>query len=105
MSDFTQNYRHRYTQAGRPLLLETPSVGPDAFLLEKVSGTEALSELFSFRLELLVEARFASDLLLSGEPALFDQVLGQPATVTVALPNNSERTITGLISRLDQGSQ
>lgn len=83
----------RYTQQHRPLALSTP-LGPDALLLEKLSGTEALSALFSFQLDLLAE-----------EEVSFDELLGQPATVTISLPNQTKRFVQGIVVRLTQGGR
>lgn len=55
-----------FTQDNRPLSVATP-VGPDRLLLEKLTGREALSELFRFQLELLAK-----------QPVPFEKILGQP---------------------------
>jgi type VI secretion system secreted protein VgrG len=79
-----------YTQADRPLAITTP-LGQDALLLEKLSGVEAISELFAFQLELLAE-----------QPVPFDRVLGQTATLTLAWPDQPKRYISGIINRFSQ---
>ena len=48
-----------YSQANRPLKIHTP-LGEDAVLIEKLQGTEAVSELFHFALDLLAEKRSPS---------------------------------------------
>ena len=59
-----------YTQAGRPISVTTP-LGQDVLLLEAFSGTEAISSLFRYRLNLLAEA----DTVVA-----FDRILGQKVT-------------------------
>lgn len=83
----------RYTQATRPIALTTP-LGPDALLLEAARGFEAVSELFEFELDLLAE---------TDTEVAFDQVLGQPATVTLVLPDDGERRVCGIVSHFSQG--
>ena len=61
----------KYTQADRPMAVATP-LGADVLLLQEVSGTEAISRPFQFRLELLAE---------SSSEVAFDQLLGQSVTV------------------------
>lgn len=82
-----------YTQAGLSLSIATP-LGQDAVLLEKFHGTEALSELFHFRLDLLAE-----------DPIDFDRLLGQNVTIRVVLANGTERWLNGIINSLSAGAQ
>ncbi len=82
-----------YTQANRPLAITTP-LGQDAVLLERFTGSEAISELFCFQLDLLAE-----------QPVAFDRLLGQQATLTVALTGQPKRFVTGIINRLSQGGR
>src|SRR5262245_28496552 len=82
-----------YTQAARPMSLTTP-LGQDALLLEELHGTEAVSELFHFRLELLASA---------GTHVPFDKVLGQPVTASLAMPDGSRRYVNGLVNRFAEG--
>jgi type VI secretion system secreted protein VgrG len=83
-----------YSQAGRPMSITTP-LGPDALLLEELHGSEAVSELFRFRLELLADA---------GRPVPFEKVLGQGATVALALPGG-QRYLSGVVRRFAEGPQ
>ena len=62
----------KYSQANRPMAVTTP-LGADVLLLQQFSGTEAISRLFRFQLELLAE---------SSTDIAFDQLLGQSVTVT-----------------------
>jgi len=82
-----------YAQAQRPLAADTP-LGKDKLLLVGFSGSEAISRLFHFELKLLDPSK--------GEVA-FDKLLGQPATVSVWLPNNKKRYFNGICNRVTQG--
>jgi type VI secretion system secreted protein VgrG len=82
-----------YLQAGRPMTVATP-LGPDALLLVGFNGYEAISQLFSFQLDLLAE---------NHTDIPFDKLLGQGITVSLALPDDSARYFTGLCSRISQG--
>src|SRR5262249_4391316 len=85
----------KYTQANRLLAVTTP-LGKDALLLERFVGTEAISELYHFRLELLAER---------GTAVPFDQLLGQKIAVELRPPRGTVRQIHGIVSRLTQGPQ
>jgi type VI secretion system secreted protein VgrG len=85
----------RFSQAGRPLSLATP-LGDDALLLESFSGSEAISEPFRFRMELLSE---------SPTPIPFESLLGEAATITLPLPDGSSRFINGVVVRLSEGTK
>jgi type VI secretion system secreted protein VgrG len=85
----------KYTQDGRLLAVATP-LGADKLLLERFVGTEALSELFEYQLGLLAE---------SDTEVAFDQLLGQPVTVAVKMPDESYRHFNGIVNRLSQGSE
>ncbi|WP_165233118.1 type VI secretion system Vgr family protein [Aquisphaera insulae] len=82
-----------YTQAHRPIAVKTP-LGEDVLLLQAVSGVESVSKLFSFRLEMLAE---------SETEIAFDGVLGQSATVSFLMADETPRYINGIISRFSQG--
>ncbi|HSW48936.1 MAG TPA: type VI secretion system tip protein TssI/VgrG, partial [Bryobacteraceae bacterium] len=84
--------RDTFTQAERLIAVETP-LGPDTLLLRSFSGTEGLSRLFQFQLDLLSE-----------DPAInFDDIIGQNITVRIALADGeSERFLNGHVSRFLQ---
>jgi type VI secretion system secreted protein VgrG len=82
-----------YTQTNLLLKVTTP-LGKDRLLLVALQGHEAISELFHFRLDLLAER---------SAPVPFDRVLGQSATVELALPGGRKRFFNGIIQRLTQG--
>lgn len=79
-----------YSQANRPLKIHTP-LGDDAVLIARLQGTEAISELFHFELELLAEKTVA-----------FDQLLGQAVTVEVTQANGKPRYVHGIVTKLTQ---
>lgn len=84
----------KYTQDNRPMAVSTP-LAKDALLLERLRGTEALSELFRFDLDLLAQP---------GQEVPFDKLIGQPATVRL-VPRGSQRVrfVNGILSRVGQG--
>ena len=61
-----------YSQADRPLKIDTP-LGDDAVLIEKLHGTEAVSELYRFQLTLLAE-----------KAVPFEKLLGQAVGIEMA---------------------
>ena len=80
------------TQANRPLRVTTP-LGADALLLTCMSGTESLSQLFRFQLNLLGPA---------DKPADFSKILGQPIHVELET-FGKKRYFSGIASRMSQG--
>ncbi len=82
----------KYTQAHRPLRITTP-LGPDELLLLGFTGQESISRPFLFELELMSENHEIDP----------NDVLRKSATVTLVLPDGSERHINGVISRFAQG--
>ncbi len=83
-----------YTQSNSPVRVTTP-LGADAVLLLGLRGTESISELFSFELELIAP---------EDTPVDFSAILGQPALVELDLPDGGgTRYFHGLISRFSQG--
>jgi type VI secretion system secreted protein VgrG len=84
-----------YVQADRPMTVTTP-LGKDALLLVGFSGQEAISELFSFQLELLAENK---------TEVPFDKLLGQKITVNLSLVKGKKRAFNGICSRVTQGER
>ncbi len=84
-----------YTQDGQVIMVTTP-LGQDALLLEELTGSEGVSKLFSYRLDMLA---------LAGTTVAFDKILGQSVTVTIQLPNKSKRYLNGIVSRFAEGPQ
>jgi type VI secretion system secreted protein VgrG len=83
------------SQQGRFLSVSTP-LGADALLLETLTGRESLSQPYRFQLGLLAPA---------SKPLAFDALLGQSATVSMALPSGDPRCVNGIIHRLTEGPQ
>ncbi len=85
-----------YTQDGRPLSITTP-LGKDVLLLAGLSGSEAVSRLFHFRLAALAENK--TDIA-------FDKLLGQKVSAALTLPDGkTQRYFTGLVRRVAQGER
>jgi len=82
-----------FTQANRPLQLETP-LGPDVLLLEGLSGEEGVSTTYAFTLDLLTTATI--------DPA---ELLRKPVAVTMVLPDGTERYLHGIVRRFTQGER
>jgi type VI secretion system secreted protein VgrG len=80
------------TQESRHLAIATP-LGADALLLQSFSGSEGLSQLFSYDLELLRE----------GDPIVFEDLIGQNATVRLETAGEEPRYFNGYVARLTQG--
>src|SRR5215211_1631305 len=84
-----------YTQEVRPLRVTTP-LGPDALLLVGLSGHEAISRLFQFRLDTLAENDTAVP---------FEQLLGQKVTIELGTPDQEVRYLSGICCRVGQGGR
>lgn len=84
-----------FSQAGRFARVSTP-LGPNALLLETLVGSEYISRPFRFELGLLAPVT---------KPLAFDSLLGQTATVCLAMPSGGTRYLSGIIGRLSQGPQ
>src|SRR5947209_95132 len=84
-----------YTQDNRPLSVKTP-LGKDFLLLVGITSHEAISQLFTFRLDLLAE---------DASKVKFEKLLGQKITVVLKLPNEKERYFNGICNRISQGGR
>jgi type VI secretion system secreted protein VgrG len=84
-----------YTQKNRPLAITTP-LGEDVLLLTRFQGHEAISQLFSFHVDLLAEAQ---------NDIRFDRILGQSVTVKLRLADDEERCFNGIVNRFSQGDR
>jgi hypothetical protein len=82
-----------YTQTERLLRAHTP-LGKDALLLVGFKGHEAVSQLYSFELEVVAE---------NGKEVPFERLLGQPLGVDVLLPSRKRRYFHGICNRVGQG--
>lgn len=85
----------KYTQDNRLISVTTP-LGKDVLLLEGFSGTEAISRPFRFDLTMLAESKTA---------VTWDKLLGRAVTITVVLPDNAKRYISGICVTLREGQE
>src|SRR5215475_14369824 len=83
-----------YTQINRRIAITTP-LGEDALLLRGFTGTEAISELFHFDLDLLSE----------NESVTFQDLVGKNVTLRIFDTEGEERYWNGFVSRFSQGAQ
>jgi type VI secretion system secreted protein VgrG len=81
-----------YTQADRPIRIDTP-LGEDTLLLESFSGAEYVSQPFRFQLEMVSQ---------SASLAL-DDLLQKPAVVSLRMVGGEQRYFHGWIGRAVQG--
>src|SRR5690606_20031017 len=82
-----------FTQANRSLRIDTP-LGKDFFLIRELTGSEAISRLFEFQLEVVA---------LTSSTVDFEKLLGQSISAAVELPGGGERHFSGMVRRLTQG--
>jgi type VI secretion system secreted protein VgrG len=80
-----------YTQATRVFEVDTP-LGKDVLLLRAFSGTEAISQLFSFELDMLSE----------NDAISYDSIVGKNVTIRITLADESDRYLNGFISQFVQ---
>ena len=81
------------SQDNRPLAVTTP-LGKDVLLLRRFTGHEAMSQLFSFELDLLSEVA----------PAIaFDKIVGKSVTISVT-HGGGTRYFNGIVSLFAQGA-
>jgi type VI secretion system secreted protein VgrG len=80
-----------YRQDERVMVLHTP-LGEDVLLIQGLSGTEGLSRLFSFDLTLFSESSSIA----------FEDIIGRSVTVSIILPDDSERYFNGIVSYFSQ---
>jgi type VI secretion system secreted protein VgrG len=80
-----------YTQENRLITLTTP-LGEDVLLLQGFTGREGISQLFKFNLDLLSEKNSIT----------FKDIIGQRVTISVTLPDGSDRYFNGFVSRFAQ---
>jgi len=80
-----------YTQEDRLIAIETP-LGKDALLLAGFRGTEGISSLFHFDLDILSE----------NHSVVFEDIIGKTVTVSMIMTDGSPRSINGIISSFCQ---
>ena len=82
-----------YIQADRAMTVTTP-LGDDVLLMVRFVGTESVSSLFNFHLEVIAENK---------KQIAFDKLLGQKVTASLATGEESKRYFNGICSRVSQG--
>ncbi|HEY8562681.1 MAG TPA: type VI secretion system tip protein TssI/VgrG, partial [Pyrinomonadaceae bacterium] len=89
------------TQDGRLMSIATP-LGKDYLLINRFTAREAISQLFTFDIELLVE-----ELEPGYQPTVVDPhaLLGQAVTVFISAPDGSKREFTGMVNKFSQGNR
>ena len=86
-----------YKQQLRKMRVSFEGLGENDLLLESFSGTESVSRLFRYELQMLAENR---------QRIAFDQVLGRKATIHLQLPDESSEThLNGLVVEFAQGGR
>lgn len=81
----------QYIHGERRMSIETP-LGKDVLLLSSFRGTEAVSGLFGFELELLSENSGIS----------FEDIIGKPVSIALKLVDRSARYFHGIVCRFSQ---
>jgi type VI secretion system secreted protein VgrG len=83
-----------YTQTHRRIAISTP-LGKDVLLLRGFTGSEAISQLFHFDLDLLSES----------DSIKFQDIVGKNVALRIFDAEGKERHWNGFISRFSQGAQ
>jgi type VI secretion system secreted protein VgrG len=84
-----------FSSAERMCSVSLPDpLGKDTFHLRKLRGSEGISRLFRFEVDLVSEDREIQ----------FDQVIGQPVCIATNLPDGAKRVFHGLVARFAQQS-
>ena len=86
-----------YQQGTRPMTVSTP-LGADKLLLVGFEGTEQVSGIYSFRLDMIATNTNAKDVK-------FDQMLGQELAVKMLMHEGEERFFRGICRRFEQGDR
>jgi len=86
--------KRNYTQKNRRIAISTP-LGEDRLLLHSISGTEAVSRLFQYNLELLSE----------DDAIDFAAIVGKQVNVRILLADATERHFNGILCRFSQGAR
>lgn len=76
-------------------IVATP-LGSSTLILSRFEGTEALSELFHFRLEVIAPNRIDIP---------FEAILGQEVSIVLQIPGEAPRAFSGICSRISQGDR
>jgi len=84
----------KLSQTSRPLRI-TSAQWVDTLFITNLSGTEGLSQLFAFDLDLIAE---------NGTAVPFDRLLGKELTARLASRAGQVRFFSGVVSRMSQGA-
>lgn len=85
-----------YSQTNNVFRVHTP-LGEDVLLLRRIRGTEGISELFDFELDVLADNR---------TDVAFDAILGQSVTVSVHVADGSPvRWMNGICAEFEEGAR
>ena len=84
-----------WVQTDRALTINTP-LGPDVLLVLALKGSEGISQLFCFDLELAAE---------NSASVPFDKLLGQTIGIELELPDHTKRYFNGIAARVEQGAR
>ncbi len=83
------------TQANRALRVQTP-LGTDKLIITRFNGSEEISQLFEWHLDLLAE---------NATKVEFDKLIGQKITVELEMPSGKTRYFHGICNRLAEGKR
>ena len=87
------------TQDNRFVSITTP-LDKDMLLFYRLNGTEEVSRLFEYEVELLMDSNNAASIRKSGFP--INKVLGQAMTVTLSSSTGNKRYFHGLVTQFKQ---
>jgi len=89
------------TQDNRLMSISTP-LGKDYLLINRFTAHEALSQLFSFDVELLHEENEVSFSPTTVDPK---SLIGQAVTIYISADDGSKREFTGMVNKFSQGNR
>ena len=78
----------------------TTPLGTDILLFSRMTGTEEMSRLFEYELDLLLENKNVGSIVTAGFPTV--KVLGQPMMVALSLPSGGSRYYHGIVTQFRQ---
>lgn len=84
-----------FSQSNRAIQIDLSLGDPDIMLIRGFHGTEAVSRLYEYRLDLMLQAQ--------GMP--FDDVMGKKATVSLEVTAGVMRKFHGIITQLSRGTR
>lgn len=84
------------TQDNRTASVTTP-LGSDVLLFSRMSGSEEMSRLFEYEVDLLLENKSLGSIITAGFPT--DKILGEAITVVLDLPEGNKRYFNGVVTQ------